>query len=403
MNIGVPKERKTDESRVALRPEHVPVLKSRGHNVLVETQAGKKAGFDDRLYERAGAKIVDCRSVYAKSKLIVKVKCPIGEEYDLYKDGQILFSYLHFDGNEPAENYVRMARTGVSAVAYEWVQENGELVLLKPMSELAGTLAALKTLNLLMENAGLLPGGYLRGLAPAKVMVIGCGRIGCNAVKVFIMNGLNVTVVDKRPQTLVQRLQRYMTPDMINSFERTASIIHFNEQSPEKALAQIRWIVPKLRIVICAADRRPTLPKSRCRYIMDRDTVALLPAGSVICDATATLDGFIETCVPTEGLNDHYVEESVVHYNCDHIPALTPHSSTILLTDAAFPYLLELAEGFEEAVKNSAALRQGVMCFRGYLTHRIATMKKNLSYTPLESLLKDTLVYAFKDGRNEYK
>ena len=387
MNIGIPKERKKDESRVALRPEQVAILTKKGHKVFVETEAGRKAGFGDKVYARAGAKIVDCDCVYAEAQLIVKVKCPIGGEYGLFRDGQILFAYLHFDGNEPRENYIRLAKIGVSAIAYEWVREDGELVLLKPMSEITGTLAALKTLNLLMENTGLLAGKYLSSLAPSRAMVIGCGRIGCNAIKVFTMNGLDVTVVDKHPETIIRRLGRYMTADMIENFRHRASVICFDERNPDKAIFRIREVIPNIRIVICAADRRPTLHKDRCRYIIDRKTVATLPAGSVICDATATLDGFIETCVPTESLIDYYLEENVVHYNCDHIPALTPHSSTILLTDATFPYVLALAEGFENAVMNNVGLRRGVMCYRGDFTHRIATARKNLPYTPLESLL----------------
>jgi len=387
MNIGVPKEIMQDESRVALQPGQAGLLRGKGHQVFVESTAGQGAGFNDGSYAEAGAKIVDRAGVYEKAELILKVKCPIGDEYDYYRKDHILFCYLHYDGNEPAEKYKRMAQSGATAIALEWVDADGDLVLLRPMSEMTGVLLALKSMQLLTEKAGMLPGAYMHELQPCRAMVIGVGKIGCNAINVLAMNGLDITIVDKHPETLWGRLGKYMQPDTLAWLKQRASVIHFQEEYPDKALAKIHQIVPELRIVICAADRRETLPKNKCRYILDRKAIGKMPNNSVVCDGTAAVDGFIETCVPSENLTKYYVAEGVIHYDCDHVPTMVPHSSTVLLTNATFEFVELLAEGFVGAVQINPALAKGVVCYQKKYTHEISATRKNLPYTPLDSLL----------------
>ena len=385
MNIGVPKERKRDETRVALRPDQVPVLFKQGHKVFVETGAGEKAGFEDASYEQAGAHIVNHTELYDKASLIVKVKCPLESEYKLYGHDHVLFTYLHFDENIKATNIQQIVGTGVTGVAYEWVKKNRHLPLLEPMSELTGAVFARKSMSLLMEHKGLLGGRYLPHWPTAQVMVIGAGHIGCNAINVFAQNCFRVIVVDKHPETLERRLGQYIASEVRAQVEM--EVVRFDEASPVGSTAAIREYLPSTDIVIVAAVRRSTLPKEKCEYLIRREDVADMSKNSVLCDATACDCDFVETCVSSESLTETYIEEGVIHYNCDHVPAMVANTATILLTNATFPYVLALAEGFENAVKRNIGLREAVTCYRGCLTHKIAAVKKNLPCTSLKSLL----------------
>jgi len=388
MTIGVGKEIKTDEYRVALLPKHVSLLVKRNHKVLVEKGAGIKARFKDEEYCKSGAEIVSKEELYAKSNLIVKVKCPLPQEYDYLNRGQILFAYLHFDENIPPENIERIASTGVTGIAYEWVEEAGDFPLLRPMSELAGVLFALRSMELLMKNKGVLPGGFFGFIAPPTAMIIGIGRMGANALKVFLMNGLNIFIVDKHPETVKDRALRYIEEELWQKGRDRIRIIKFDNENPQNTIREIDDLMEKLDIIINCAVRRPDLPKSKIEYLITKDMVLKMKKGSVVCDATACDRDMIETAISSEKLFETYEVNGVIHYNCDHIPSLVPNTASSLLADAIFPYVMTLANaGFEKAVIQSQALFKATMCYKGYITHQYTRQKKGLHYTSLCSLL----------------
>jgi alanine dehydrogenase len=385
MNIGVPKERKIDETRVGLRPDQTAKLVESGHRVFIETQAGIKAGFDDAMYERSGAAILETADVYKKAQLIVKVKCPLEYEYSFFGPQHTLFTYLHFDGNASPVEIQGFLVTGATGIAYEWVGADGRLPLLEPMSDLTGALFAMKSIHLLMEHKGLLGGQYQSHWPRAKVMLIGTGHIGCNALNVFAHNHFKIIVVDKHPETLKERSGKYITSSDFTNADMT--LVRFDESDPDNSVEKLRSFLPMMDIVISAAVRRPTLPKERCEYLIRKADVATMARGSVLCDAVADIRNFVETAVPLESLTEVYFEHGVVHYNCDHIPALVPATSTRLLTDATFPYVEMLAGGTEQALKKDTMLANGVMCHKGKVTHEYTARKKGFDYAPIASLL----------------
>jgi alanine dehydrogenase len=385
MNIGVPKERKIDESRVGLRPEQAAKLISRGHKVFIEIQAGIKAGFDDAMYEKVGATMVNIADVYKKAELIVKVKCPMENEYVHFGPQHTLFTYLHFDGNASPDEIRGFLATGATGIAYEWVSEDGRLPLLEPMSDLTGALYAMKSINLLMEHKGLLGGQYLPHWPRGQVMIIGTGHIGLNALNVFAQNNFKIVVIDKHPETLKERSTKYISPSVLVNADMT--LVRFDESDPDRSVEKLRSFLPAMDIVISAAVRRPTLPKEKCEYLIRKQDVATMVRGSVLCDAVADIRNFIETAVPLESLTEVYFEHGVVHYNCDHIPALVPATATRLLTDATFPYVELLAEGTAAALKKSKPLANGTMCHKGKVTHEYTARKKGFDYAPVTSLL----------------
>ncbi len=385
MEIGLLKERKRDERRVGLQPEQVSELTQAGHSVYVETGAGKAVGHDDDDYGAAGAEIVSQAEVYERARLLVKVKCPLPEEYQFLGPDHILFTYLHFDENIPPARLMQIVETGVAGIAYEWVEVDGRFPLLWPMSELTGAVCARKTMSLLMERAGLLGGRYTSEWPASRAMVIGAGHIGANAINVLVKNCFALTVVDKHPETLESRLRPYL--DMEAWSAAAPEVIPFDESRPDESVGALRERLPETDIVICAAVRRPTLPKAVCEYLIRREDVATMRPGSVISDATACDRDFIETCVSTESLTETYVEEGVVHYNCDHMPSLVAKTATRLLTKATFPYVHALCAGFEQAIRDNQALAKAVMCYRGRLAHACSAKKKNLEYTELAALL----------------
>ncbi|MFW6106959.1 MAG: hypothetical protein ACOC8H_02250 [bacterium] len=386
MNIGVLKERKRDERRVALLPTQAFALTQTGHRVWVEHGAGQAAGYDDGAYAEAGARLGPEADIYERSELLLKVKCPLPEEYHFLRPRHVLFAFLHFDENIPAESIVKLVETGVTAIAYEWVQQGTAFPLLQPMSELTGAIFARRAMDLLMERTGLLGGQYLSAWPGVPAMVIGGGHIGLNAVNVLARNGFPLTIVDKHPETLQARLMRYV-PDWV--WARTpAEVLKFDESDPKTSVAAIRNRLSETHIVICAAVRRPTLPTQRCKYIITRAGVRSMPDGSVICDATACDRDFIETCISSESLTQTYTEEGVIHYNCDHVPSLVPRIASDLLTRASFPFVQALSTGLRNAVAENPALAKAVMCYQGKLTHAYSAQEKSLSHSEFLAMLR---------------
>jgi len=386
MKIGVLKERKRDERRVALRPDQAAELSARGHEVMVEPGAGRNAGFQDQQYA-AHATLRPRAQIYAECSLLLKVKCPLKEEFQFLRPHQTMFTYLHFDENIPPQDIRQIVDTGLTGIAYEWVEKEGRYPLLQPMSELTGAVYARKAMDLLMEHAGYLGGGYFSNVPAARAMVIGGGHIGANAVHVFFRNNLKVTIVDKHPETLDERMTRYVPEPLWNEARAELCVLKFSEDAPESSVRAISQRLPDMDILINAAVRRPTLPKHRCEFLVDRAGVRSMPNDSVVCDATACDKDFIETAVSSDSLTHYDVIEGVVHYNCDHIPSLVPRTATQMLTEVTFPYVVKLASGTEEALRKDTALAKGVMCYQKHLIHEYTATKKQMVWTRLSDFI----------------
>ncbi len=254
----------------------------------------------------------------------------------------------------------------------------------------AGVLFALRSMELLMQNMGMLPVGFFEFTGPPNVMIIGIGHVGANTLNVFMRNEMNIFVVDKHPETLENRALRYIDGQIWRKNKDKLTIIKFNNEEPRETLEKIDTLIDDVDIVINCAVRRPDLPKSKMEYLITKDMVLKMKRGSVVCDTTACDKDLIETAIPSEKLLETYKINDVVHYNCDHIPSLVCNTASNLLADAVFPYAKLMAnEGFEGSVQKNQALFGAVMCHQGHITHKYTCDKKNLPYENLHALLED--------------
>lgn len=352
MTIGVPKEIKDHETRVALVPSAAAALHEAGHHVLIEAGAGAGSSIPDLEFVEAGARIVSSAAeVWARADLIVKVKEPQPAEFDYLRTGQILFTYLHLA--PLPELTSRLLDTGVTAIAYETIREpDGSLPLLTPMSEVAGRLAVqIGAVYLEAPNGGrgvLLSG--LPGVAPGNVVILGGGIVGTNAAKVAFGMGAHVTVIDKN----LNRLRAL--DDIFNSQIITLA---------SNALT-IRETVRQADLVIGGV----LIPGASAPKLVRRDMVARMKPGAVMVDVSIDQGGCFETSRPTTHTDPVYFVDGVLHYCVSNMPAAVPHTSTFGLTNATFPYLLELTnKGLEDACAENPALCEGVNTYHGHITH----------------------------------
>ena len=369
MKIGVAKEIKTDEYRVALTPAGALELISRGHDVLVETDAGTGSAFPDSAYERIGAHIGSTDDVWAESELLLKVKEPIAEEYPRLRDGLVLFTYLHIAADEPLTR--ALADSGVAAVAYETVETpDGRLPLLAPMSEIAGRLAAQAGAYFLekpLGGRGLLLGG-VPGVAPGRVLVIGGGIVGYNAAVIAIGLGANVTILERS----IDRM-RYL--DEILS-GRVSLVMSSGLQIAES--------IQDSDVVIGAV----LIPGARAPKLITRDMLRDMKEGSVFCDVAIDQGGCAETSHATTHTEPVYEVEGVTHYCVANMPGAVPITSTKALTNATRPYVEAIADhGLREAVARDRSLALGVNVVDGKITYEAVAEAHNLDYTPLEDVL----------------
>ncbi|MEC4805082.1 MAG: hypothetical protein SAJ12_20450 [Jaaginema sp. PMC 1079.18] len=388
MHIGILKERKQDERRVALQPSQAKVLMQAGHTVWVETGAGVAAQYSDRAYTEAGAQIVDKASLLQQATLLLKVKCPIASEYDDYRADQILFTYLHFDENIPPERTYALIDSGFLGIAYEWVEKDGNYPLLEPMSKLTGHLFYQRSVELLAQHKGILAGGYGPGLPGAKILIIGLGRIGTEVLKCALMNRLNPIVVARDAQT-VQDKTRQILQEMFGTEEilKPPTVITFDNDRPHLCQERLKEILPEIDILINCAVRRPNLPPSKLQYLIDKGMIQQMQPYSVVCDATACDRDLIETCISSEKLNHYDLIADVIHYSPDHIPSYVPKTATDLLTNATFPYVQMLANQGIDALRQNAAIRAGVSCYQGKITHSYTAEKKGFDCVNILDLL----------------
>ena len=381
MNIGVLKDIKPDENRVALIPSQAHQLLKQNHTVYVEQDAGKKSNFSDEQYKTNGAIISHKNEILEKCELLLKIKCPLASEYDDYNKNHTLFAYLHLDENISRKNIQTLIQRGFMGIAYEWVEPNkGKYPLLEPMSKITGHLFYQRSIELCTRFKGLLC-HHIKciGNKGANILIIGIGTIGKRILKNALNDKLNIFVVDKHPDTLVDKMK--IDPDTIH-------LIPFNNENPEETKEKIKELMGHLDIIICSAVRRSDLPKTKMEYLIDRQMIKLMKPNSIVCDATACDKDLIETCMST-GYLDHFdVIDNVIHYNPDHLPSLTGQTSTEVLTKATFEYVCLMANhGVKEAIRINEGLRNGVVCYNGKITHQYTANKKAFEFFDITKVL----------------
>ena len=353
MTVGVPREIKADEYRVSMIPVGIEELVELEHRVLVQKGAGRGSGIQDDEYSAAGAELVDdSASVYGDAELVVKVKEPLDDEFDLLRAQQVLFTYFHFAASETLTDAVR--DSGIVAIAYETIRtERGDHPLLTPMSEVAGKMSiqeGAKYLERPMLGRGILLGG-VPGVAPAEVLIIGGGIVGTNAAKVAAGLDARVVILD----ISLDRL-RYLDDIMPGNVVTLFSDAH-----------TVRDHVRRADLVIGAV----LIEGARAPVLIDREMVKTMRPGSVIVDVAVDQGGSVETTKPTTHQEPTYIVDEVVHYCVPNMPGAVGRTSTYALANVTLPYILELADrGYEEASRSNIALRRGVNILAGKVTNR---------------------------------
>ena len=369
MLVGIPKEIKDNENRVSTTPAGVAEYVSRGHAVIVETAAGVGSGFQDSEYEHAGATIIDDASeVWAKAEMIVKVKEPIPSEYDLMRDGQILYTYLHLAAEEHLTH--ALINRGVTAIAYETVElSDGSLPLLSPMSEVAGRMATQVGAHYLAKylgGRGKLIGG-VPGVPPADVVIVGGGIVGTNAAQMALGMGANVTILDID----VERL-RFL--DLV--LHGRITTLMSNRTSLAEAVRECDVLVGGVLI-----------PGAKAPKLVSAEMVSSMRDGSVIVDVAIDQGGCIETARPTSHSDPTYVVDGVIHYCVTNMPGAMPRTSTFALSNVTLPYGLAIAERGVGALRDDPALLPGLNTYKGKVTYDAVAAAFDLDYTPATELL----------------
>ena len=363
MIIGVPKEVKEQEQRVALVPSAAEQLVRRGHSVLVERGAGIGSGYPDEEYVTAGAEIIDqAKEVFARADMIVKVKEPLQAEFPLLRKGQILFTYLHLAASKPLTE--ALLRSGVTGVAYETIQIGNRLPLLEPMSEIAGRMSVVMGAYFLAKHnggSGVLLGG-VPGVLPGRVVVVGGGTSGINAARMATGLGADVTILDVD----VERM-RFLDLTMHNTHTLYSSEAHLQE------------LIPGTDLLIGAV----LLPGAKAPKLITRTMLKKMKRGSVLVDISIDQGGCAETSRPTTHVDPVYVEEGVTHYCVANMPAAYARTATQALTNITYRYVELLADrGLEGACKLQPALTGGINTRDGKLTCQAVADAHGFKYEP---------------------
>ncbi len=370
MNIGIPKEIKVNENRVAVTPAGVQEFCKHGHTVYVQKDAGFESGFQDDQYEAAGAKMIpEIGDVYRLADMIIKVKEPIEREYGLIKEGQLIFTYFHFASFEPLTK--AMIDSRAICLAYETVEKkDGSLPLLIPMSEVAGRMAVqegAKFLEKQMGGRGILLGG-VPGVNPAKVLILGGGIVGTQAAKMAAGLGADVTIVDLNLSRL-----RYLADIM----PANVSTLMSNEYN-------IRELIPHQDLIIGAV----LIPGAKAPHLITKDMLRDMKPGTVLVDVAVDQGGCIETCKPTTHENPTYTIDDVIHYCVANMPGAVPYTSTVALTNATLPYALQLAgKGWKKACKANAELKTGLNIVNGKVVYQAVAEAFDLPFHPVSEVL----------------
>jgi alanine dehydrogenase len=353
MTIGVPKEIKNNESRVGMTPAGVYELVKNDHTVYVQSTAGEGSGFFDGDYKQAGAIILDTiGQVYAMSEMIVKVKEPIAEEYELIQKDQVVFTYFHFASSEPLTK--AMIESKSICIAYETVEdEQGTLPLLTPMSEVAGRMAiqqGAKYLEKPVKGRGVLLGG-VPGVQPGKVLVLGAGVVGIQAAKMAAGLGAHVTIMDINMNRL-RYVNDVLPPHVVTEFS--------NEFNIRKHIKTHDLIIGG---VLLKGAKAPNL--------ITKDMLKEMRPGTVIVDVAVDQGGCVETTKPTTHEDPIYIIDDVVHYSVANMPGAVPYTSTVALTNVTLPYVVKLANlGWEKATDSDTALKKGLNIINGRVVYK---------------------------------
>lgn len=370
MLIGIPKEIKNNENRVALTPAGVVEFKKCGHVVYVQTSAGVNSGFSDKAYEEAGAILLPTiESVYEAADMIIKVKEPIASEYPLIKKDQLLFTYFHFASSEPLTR--AMMERGAVCLAYETVEKaDRSLPLLVPMSEVAGRMSiqeGAKYLEKPIKGKGILLGG-VPGVKPAQVVVIGGGIVGMQAAKMAAGLGANVTIID----ISLPRL-RYLD-DVMPANVTTIMSNHYN----------ICEAIKTADLVVGAV----LIPGAKAPHLITRDMLTLMQPGTVLVDVAVDQGGCVETCRPTTHEDPTFIIDGIVHYCVANMPGAVPYTSTVALNNATLPYALQLAnEGWKVACSKNPELCKGLNIVNGKVVYKGVAEAWGLPYQDVETVL----------------
>ena len=370
MIVGVLKEIKEEEHRVSMTPAGVEIMTLKGHTVLLEKGAGEGSGFEDAAYQDAGARVIEnLEQIYEQAAMILRVKEPQRSEYELIRENQIIFTYLHL-AVEIELTYELIQRRSIN-IGYETVQrDDGSLPLLTPMSEVAGPMAiqeSAKYLEMAQGGQGVLLGG-VPGVEPGLVVVIGGGVAGLHAAKTACGLGAKVYLLDTNPERL-----RYLSDVMPKNCFTLMS-------SP----AVIRDLIQRADVVVGAV----LIPGARTPKVITRDMLKIMKPGAVIVDVSIDQGGCFETAKPTTHKNPIYVIDEVVHYCVSNMPGAVPRTSTLALTNATQPYVLELAQkGWKQAFKDNPDLRRGANITAGKVTHLGVADAFGMAYDPVETLL----------------
>jgi alanine dehydrogenase len=368
--VGVPKEIKDHEARVGLVPSGVGALVEAGHQVFIETGAGEKSTLSDAEYEEFGAEIVQSSAeVWRRSDLVVKVKEPQPSEYELMRPGLMLFTYLHLA--PLPELTATLLEKRVNAIAYETIREkDGSLPLLTPMSEVAGRMAVqvgAQYLEAPNGGRGILLGG-IPGVSAANVAILGGGVVGHNAAKMAVGLGAHVTIIDRN-------LDRLRTLDDI-----------YNSQIV--TLASNTWTIRETLRLADLVVGAVLIPGAAAPKLVRRDMIRSMKRGSVVVDVAIDQGGCFETSHPTTHTDPTYYVDDVVHYCVSNMPAAVPHTSTFGLTNATFPYVMQIAsKGLEKACEDSPAICEGVNTYQGYVTYPAVAESQGRQWKELQAVL----------------
>lgn len=370
MIIGVPKEIKTHENRVAMIPGGVLQCVRHGHDVLIQKGAGNGSGFSDEAYEKAGATIIDdVEEVWKRSEMIMKVKEPIAEEYPRMREGQILFTYLHFAASRELTEAV--ADSKCIAIAYETVEKaDGSLPLLIPMSEVAGRMSTqegAKYLEKPMGGRGILMGG-IPGVPPSKVVILGGGIVGVNAAKIAAGMGAQVTILDIN----IPRL-RYLDDVM----PKNVTTLFSTE-------ANIRKLLPDTDMVIGGVLK----PGAKAPHLVTKEMLSLMKPGTVLVDVAIDQGGCFETSKPTTHDKPTYVVDEIVHYCVANMPGAVPFTSTLGLTNVTLPYAVQIAnKGWKRALNEDPELKKGLNIADGEIVYEYVAEAFDMEYTDINEVM----------------
>lgn len=370
MIIGVPKEIKPSENRVALTPAGAYELVKRGHTVYIQSTAGEGSGFSDEEYITAGAKLQPTiEATYDIAEMIIKVKEPIQQEYNLIKKDQLVFTYFHFASYEPLTH--AMIKSEAVCLAYETVElSDRSLPLLVPMSEVAGRMAiqeGAKYLEKPMKGRGILLGG-VPGVPPAKVMILGGGIVGTQAAKMAAGLGANVTILDIN----------------LNRLRQLDDIMAANVNTVYSNSYNIRSLIKDHDLIVGAV----LIPGAKAPNLITRDMLKEMRPGTVLVDVAVDQGGCIETCKPTTHEDPVFVIDDVVHYCVANMPGAVPYTSTIALTNATLPYAIQLAnKGWKKACNENIPLRKGLNVVGGKVVYKGVADAFGLPYQEVDTIL----------------